>query len=59
MFAGDVAMDTQKLADLRERLNQLKADYVKIVGGKDIPIYFGKLQWILGKVLQKLHNYPI
>ena len=26
-------MNTQKLADLRGRLNQLRADYIKIVGG--------------------------
>ena len=44
MFSGEMAMDTKKLADLREKLNQLKSDYIKIVGGKDIPIYFGKLQ---------------
>jgi len=44
MFNGDIDIDTQSLERMREKLDYLKAEYVKIVGGKDIPIYFGKLQ---------------
>ena len=44
MFTGDIEMNTQQLSELRQNLEQLKSDYIQIVGGKDIPIYFGKLQ---------------
>ena len=44
MFNGDIDVDTKSLQRMREKLANLKYEYIKIVGGKDIPIYFGKLQ---------------
>lgn len=32
----------EKTKNLREELNQLKQQYISIVGGDDLPIYFGR-----------------
>ena len=35
-------LDIEKLKLMREELAGLKQDYIDLVGGDDLPIYFGK-----------------
>eukprot|EP01038_Epipyxis_sp_PR26KG_P011989 gene11989-16051_t len=43
MLNGDLQIDINLLTSLREEMKTLKNEYIMIVGGKDIPLYFGKL----------------
>ena len=43
MLNGEIELDKKLIEELREQLTSLKQEYIKIVGGNDIPIYFGKI----------------
>ena len=51
-------MNTQKLADLRGRLNQLRADYIKIVGGSSNEFLDEVLQQLFVLHVQKSLTSP-
>ena len=36
--------DEERMKMIRDELEGLKTDYVMLVGAKDLPIYFGKLE---------------
>ena len=44
VFAGKAGADAKtQLADLRQRMNDLKNEYMEVVGANDLPLYFGKV----------------
>ena len=43
MINGSIEMNTEKLKKLREEFSNLKQEYYEVVGGNNVPLYFGRI----------------